>query len=68
MEGKSASVRGLNPTGTVLLILLGTVLNGSVLWLDWQNGRSLMTSLLLPFLVSTGLVAGIGYQDRKSVV
>ncbi|WP_310423455.1 phospho-N-acetylmuramoyl-pentapeptide-transferase [Chamaesiphon sp. VAR_48_metabat_135_sub] len=62
MEGKSASVRGLNPTGTVLLILLGTVLTGSILWLDWQTGRSLMTSLLLPFLVSTALVAAIGYR------
>jgi phospho-N-acetylmuramoyl-pentapeptide-transferase len=62
MEGKSASARGLNPTGNILLILLGTVLTGSVLWLDWQSGRNLMTSLLLPFLVSTGLVAAIGYR------
>jgi phospho-N-acetylmuramoyl-pentapeptide-transferase len=62
MEGKSASVRGFNPTGTVLLILLGTVLTGALLWLDWQQNRSLMTSLLLPFLVSTALVAAIGYQ------
>ncbi len=62
MEDKSASVRGLNPTGTVLLILLGTGLTGALLWLDWQQGRSLMTSLVLPFLVSTGLVAAIGYQ------
>jgi phospho-N-acetylmuramoyl-pentapeptide-transferase len=61
MEGKSASVRGVNPTGTVLLILLGTVMIGSLLWLDWQNGRSLISSLSLPFLVSTGLVAAIGY-------
>lgn len=62
MEGKSASVRGLNPTGTVLLILLGTVLTSALLWLDWQGGKSLTTSLLVPFLVSTGLVAAIGYQ------
>jgi phospho-N-acetylmuramoyl-pentapeptide-transferase len=63
MEGKSASVRGFNPTGTVLLIILATILTGSLLWLDWQNGRSLMTtSLLLPFLVSTALVAAIGYR------
>jgi phospho-N-acetylmuramoyl-pentapeptide-transferase len=62
MEGKSASVRGLNPTGTVLLILLGAGLIGALLWLDWQNGRSLMGSLILPFLVSTGLVAAIGYR------
>ncbi|WP_310419350.1 phospho-N-acetylmuramoyl-pentapeptide-transferase [Chamaesiphon sp. OTE_8_metabat_110] len=62
MEGKSASVRGLNPTGTVLLILLGIGLVGALLWLDWQNGRSLTESLLLPFLVSTGLVAAIGYR------
>jgi phospho-N-acetylmuramoyl-pentapeptide-transferase len=62
MEGKSASVRGFNPTGTVLLIGLGAVLTGALLWLDWQQSRSLMTSLLLPFLVSTGLVAAIGYQ------
>jgi phospho-N-acetylmuramoyl-pentapeptide-transferase len=62
MEGKSASVRGLNPTGTVLLILLGTGLVGALLWLDWQNGKSLTGSLLLPFLVSTGLVAAIGYR------
>jgi phospho-N-acetylmuramoyl-pentapeptide-transferase len=62
MEGKSASVRGLNPTGTVLLILLGTVLTSALLWLDWQSGKSLTTSLLVPFLVSTGLVAAIGYQ------
>jgi phospho-N-acetylmuramoyl-pentapeptide-transferase len=62
MEGKSASVRGFNPTGTVLLIGLGAVLTGALWWLDWQQSRSLMTSLLLPFLVSTGLVAAIGYQ------
>jgi phospho-N-acetylmuramoyl-pentapeptide-transferase len=62
MEGKSASVRGLNPTGTVLLILLGTGLVGAVLWLDWQNGKSPTESLLLPFLVATGLVAAIGYR------
>ena len=62
MESKSASVRGLNPTGTGLLILLGTVLTGAVFWLDWQQGRSLTTSLLLPFVVSTALVAAIGYQ------
>jgi phospho-N-acetylmuramoyl-pentapeptide-transferase len=62
MEDKSASVRGFNPTGTVLLILLGTFLTGALLYLDWQSGRSLTTSLLLPFLVSTGLVAAIGYQ------
>jgi phospho-N-acetylmuramoyl-pentapeptide-transferase len=61
MEGKSASVRGLNPTGTVLLIILGTVLTGSMLWLDWQYGNSPMASLLLPFLVSTALVSAIGY-------
>ncbi len=62
MEGKSASVRGFNPTGTVLLIGLATVLTGALLGLDWQQGESLMTSLLLPFLVSTALVAAIGYQ------
>jgi phospho-N-acetylmuramoyl-pentapeptide-transferase len=62
MEGKSASVRGFNPTGTVLLIGLGTVLTGALLWLDWQQGRSLMTSLLLPFLASAALVAAIGFQ------
>jgi phospho-N-acetylmuramoyl-pentapeptide-transferase len=60
MEGKSASVRGFNPTGTVLLILLGTVLTGALLYLDWQQGRDLLSSLLLPFLVSTALVAAIG--------
>jgi phospho-N-acetylmuramoyl-pentapeptide-transferase len=62
MEGKSASARGLNPTGTVLLILLATVLTGALLYSDWRNSKSVMTSLLLPFLVSTGLVAAIGYQ------
>jgi phospho-N-acetylmuramoyl-pentapeptide-transferase len=62
MEGKSASVRGLNPTGTILLILLGTVLTGSVLWWDWHTGKTLATSLLLPLLVSAGLVAVAGYQ------
>jgi phospho-N-acetylmuramoyl-pentapeptide-transferase len=62
MEGKSASVRGFNPTGTVLLIGLGTVLTGALLGLDWQQSKSLMTSLLLPFLVSTSLVAAIGFQ------
>jgi phospho-N-acetylmuramoyl-pentapeptide-transferase len=62
MEGKSASVRGFNPTGTVLLILLGTGLTGALLYLDLQQSRSLMTSLLLPFLISTGLVAAIGYR------
>jgi phospho-N-acetylmuramoyl-pentapeptide-transferase len=62
MEGKSASVKGLNPTGTGLLILLGTGLTGAVIWLDWHNSRSLRISLLLPFLVSTALVSAIGYQ------
>jgi phospho-N-acetylmuramoyl-pentapeptide-transferase len=62
MEGKSASVRGLNPTGTVLLILLGIVLTGSILWLDLQQGKGLMNSLLFPFIVSTGMVSAIGYQ------
>ncbi len=62
MEGKSASARGLNPTGTVLLIILAIVLIGFLGWLDWQSSKSLMTSLLLPFLVSTGLVAAIGYR------
>ncbi len=62
MEGKSASVRGFNPTGTVLLIGLGVVLTGALLWLDWQQGRSLTTSLLLPFLASAALVAAIGFQ------
>jgi phospho-N-acetylmuramoyl-pentapeptide-transferase len=62
MEGKSASVRGFNPTGTVLLILLGTVLTGALLWFDLRQGRDLLSSLLLPFLVSAGLVAAIGFQ------
>jgi phospho-N-acetylmuramoyl-pentapeptide-transferase len=62
MEGKSASVRGLNPTGTGLLILLGAVLTGSIVWIDWQNARILTTSMLIPFLVSTIVVATIGYQ------
>jgi phospho-N-acetylmuramoyl-pentapeptide-transferase len=61
MEDKSSDVRGLNPTGTVLLTLLATVLIGSVLWLDWQTGKSLTTSLLLPFMVSTAIVTAIGY-------
>jgi phospho-N-acetylmuramoyl-pentapeptide-transferase len=60
MEDKSASARGLNPTGSVLLIGLAIVLIGSILWLDWHNGKTVMTSLLLPFLVSTALVAAIG--------
>ena len=62
MEGKSASVKGLNPTGTGLLILLGAGLTGAVIWLDWHNSTSMRISLLLPFLVSTALVSAIGYQ------
>ena len=62
MEGKSASVKGLNPTGTGLLILLGAGLTGAVIWLDWHNIKSMRISLLLPFLVSTALVSAIGYQ------
>ena len=61
MEGQS-SVKGLNPTGTGLLILLGAVLTGSIIWIDWQNATSLRTSLLVPFLVSTMMVATIGYR------
>ncbi len=61
MEGKSISARGFNPTGTGLLVLLGTVLNGAILWLDWHEGKSVATSLLLPFLLATGAVAAIGY-------
>jgi phospho-N-acetylmuramoyl-pentapeptide-transferase len=62
MEGKSASVRGFKPTGTGLLILLGSVLTGSIVWLDWLHASSLMTSLVVPFVVSTLLVAAIGYR------
>ena len=62
MEGKSASVKDLNPTGTVLLILLGIGLTGAVLCLDWQAGNSLTGSLLLPFLVATAIVTALGYQ------
>jgi phospho-N-acetylmuramoyl-pentapeptide-transferase len=62
MEGQSESTRGLNPTGTGLLILLGAVLTGSIIWLDWQNGSSLRASLLVPFLISTVMVATIGYR------
>jgi phospho-N-acetylmuramoyl-pentapeptide-transferase len=62
MEGQSESTRGLNPTGTGLLILLGAILTGSIIWLDWQNGSSLRTSLLVPFLVSTMMVGTIGYR------
>ncbi len=62
MEGQSASVKGLNPTGTGLLILLGAILTGSIIWLDWQNGSSLRASLLIPFLVSTMMVGTIGYR------
>jgi phospho-N-acetylmuramoyl-pentapeptide-transferase len=62
MEGQSESTRGLNPTGTGLLILLGAILTGSIIWLDWQNGSSLRRSLLVPFLVSTMMVGTIGYR------
>jgi phospho-N-acetylmuramoyl-pentapeptide-transferase len=62
MEGKSASVRGFKPTGTVLLMLLGSILTGSIVWLDWLHASSLITSLLVPFVVSTALVAAIGYR------
>jgi phospho-N-acetylmuramoyl-pentapeptide-transferase len=61
MEGKSVSTRGLNPTGVGLLIALGTVLSGSILWLDLQQGRGVTTSLLLPFLSATAAVAALGY-------
>jgi phospho-N-acetylmuramoyl-pentapeptide-transferase len=62
MEGQSASDKGLNPTGTGLLILLGAILTGAIIWLDWQNGSSLRRSLLVPFLVSTMMVGTIGYR------
>jgi phospho-N-acetylmuramoyl-pentapeptide-transferase len=62
MEGQSASEKGLNPTGTGLLILLGAILTGSIIYLDWQNGSSLRRSLLVPFLVSTMMVGTIGYR------
>jgi phospho-N-acetylmuramoyl-pentapeptide-transferase len=62
MEGQSASEKGLNPSGTGLLILLGAILTGSIIWLDWQNGSSLRRSLLVPFLVSTMMVGAIGYH------
>jgi phospho-N-acetylmuramoyl-pentapeptide-transferase len=62
MEGQSESTNGLNPTGTGLLILLGAILTGSIIWLDWQNGSSLRRSLLVPFLVSTMMVGTIGYR------
>ena len=61
MEDKAVSVRGFNPTGTGLLLLLGAGLNGSILWLDLQQGKSIATSLLIPFLLSTIVVAAIGY-------
>jgi phospho-N-acetylmuramoyl-pentapeptide-transferase len=62
MEGQSDSTNGLNPTGTGLLILLGAILTGSIIYLDWQNGSSLRRSLLVPFLVSTMMVGTIGYR------
>jgi phospho-N-acetylmuramoyl-pentapeptide-transferase len=62
MEGQTASEKGLNPTGTGLLILLGAILTGSIVYLDWQNGSSLRRSLLVPFLVSTVMVGTIGYR------
>jgi phospho-N-acetylmuramoyl-pentapeptide-transferase len=62
MEGQSESTNGLNPTGTGLLILLGAILTGSIIWIDWQNGSSLRRSLLVPFLVSTMMVGTIGYR------
>ena len=62
MEGQSASEKGLNPTGTGLLILLGAILTGSIIWIDWQNGSSPRRSLLVPFLVSTMMVGTIGYR------
>lgn len=61
MEGKSAATEGFSPTGTGLLISLGTVLSGAILWLDWHDGMSPATSLLLPFVVSTVAVAACGY-------
>jgi phospho-N-acetylmuramoyl-pentapeptide-transferase len=61
MEGKSVSTRGVNPTGVGLLIALGTLLSGSILWLDLQQGRGVTTSLLLPFLTATAAVAALGY-------
>lgn len=61
MEGKSISTRGFNPTGTWLTIVLATVLSGAIWWLDWHERRSVVTSLLIPFLVSTGVVAACGY-------
>ena len=62
MESQPASDKGLNPTGTGLLILLGAILTGSIIWLDWQNGSSLRRPLLVPFLVSTMMVGTIGYR------
>lgn len=61
MESKSVSSRGINPTGTGLLIFLGISLSGAVIWLDLQVSKGGSTSLLLPFWVSTALVAMAGY-------
>jgi phospho-N-acetylmuramoyl-pentapeptide-transferase len=62
MEDKSAPARGFNPTGTSLLILLGTALSGAVLCLDWQNNRAIWTPLLVPFWICAALVAMAGYR------
>ena len=61
MESKSVSTRGINPTGTGLLIFLGISLSAAVVWLDLHGGKGTSTSLMLPFWVSMALVAIVGY-------
>ncbi len=61
MEDKSVATVNFSPTGTGLLISLGTVLSSAIFWLDWHDGKSLADSLLLPFVVSAVAVAACGY-------
>jgi phospho-N-acetylmuramoyl-pentapeptide-transferase len=56
------SVRGINPTGTILLIVLGIALSSAVVWLDLQNNRAIVRPLSLPFWLCTGMAAMLGYQ------
>jgi phospho-N-acetylmuramoyl-pentapeptide-transferase len=62
MEGKSVSVRGINPTGTTLLIGLGIALSAAVVYLDLQTDRGIVRPLLVPFWFCTAIVAIVGYR------
>jgi phospho-N-acetylmuramoyl-pentapeptide-transferase len=61
MNEKASTSSGFSPTGSQLLYALGTVLTAVTALLDYRFNHGLGTSLLLPFAVTAGIVAALGF-------